>query len=131
MRLVEINDAMSGMELEPKSAQLGNLEDWLFSKYGFEDFYVPPALDGFKTVGARVFKQDGDPVAQFAVEQNNMICYMFHADDLGVHLDPQDKWRVFVDDDWVAALQQHDDSCFMIAFRGTRAEMEKFLATLR
>ncbi len=129
--LVEINDDMTGMELEPKSAEIGNLEDWFFSKYGFEDFYVPPALASYKTVGARVFKQDGVPVAQLAVEKNHMICYMFRAEDLGVKIAPDDKWRVFVDDEWVAAVQQHEEACFMIAFRGKRSEMNAFLATLK
>ena len=129
-QLVEINDEMSGLELEPKSAELGNLEDWFFSKYGFEDFYVPPTFASYKTVGCRVFKQDGAPVAQIAIEKNNMICYMFHADDLGVKIAPADEWRVFIDEDWVAAIQQHEESCFMIAFRGKRAAMREFLSGL-
>lgn len=129
-RLVEVNDEMTGMELEPKVAELGRLEDWFFSKYGFEHFYVPASVASLKTVGARVFKQDGVPVAQIAVERDNMICYAFHAEDLGVKIEPENQWRIFVDDEWAAAIQQHEDKCFMIAFRGKRAAMREFLTSL-
>jgi hypothetical protein len=130
-RLVEINDEMSGVELEPKTAEIGKLGDWLFSKYGFEAFFVPAELAGAKTAGCRVLKQDGVPVAQLAVEQNNMICYMFRADALGVKLDPDDQWRTFVDGDWVAAVQQHAGNCFLMTFRGKRLDMHRYLESLR
>jgi hypothetical protein len=68
------------------------------------------------------------PVAQVAVEDPNMVFYSFKADDFGVNIKPNDTWRVFEDGEWVAAVQQHDDDCFMVAFKGTRGEMEDFLA---
>lgn len=127
IRMIDINEDMSGVELEPKSAKVGELEDWLFSK-GFDGYYVPAEFRDFKTLGGRVFKQDGFPVAQIAVEKN-MLFYAFHADDFGVSVTPADHWRIFQDDDWIAAVRSHEGACFMIAFRGKKADMRKFLAT--
>ena len=127
-RMVEINDTTSGSDFHIKSAEIGNLEDWMFSNYGFEDFYVPQQFANFKTVGCRVFKQDGLPVAQFAMDQHDMLFYMFKADNFGVKVEPADHWRIFTDDAWVAAVRQHGESCFMVAFRGARRDMEQVIA---
>lgn len=124
-RMVEINDTTTGADFQIKAAEIGNLADWMFSKYGFESFYVPPQFASAKTVGCRVFKQDDLPVAQFAIDQNDMLFYMFKADDFGVKIEPADHWRIFKDDAWVAAVQQHGENCFMIAFRGGKRDMER------
>jgi hypothetical protein len=131
-QMVALNDEMSGMEMEIKSAPVGNLEDWLFSRYKFESFYVPPQFVGYKTVGCRVFKQvNGLPVAQLAIEEHNMLFYMFSAKDFGVKIAPADQWKLFKEEDWVAAIQQHEGSCFMVAFRGSKQQMREFLAAAR
>ena len=126
VRMVEVNDEMTGAEMEPKKVAAGALNDWFFDKYGFEDFFLPGGFENYQTVGARLFRQDGEPVAQVAIEENNMIFYSFRAEDFGVAL-ANDEWHVFTDGDWVAAVQQHDDECFMVAFRGSTAEMQDFL----
>ena len=126
IRMVEVNDEMTGMEMEPKKGLAGALDDWFFDKYGFEDYFVPAGFENYQTVGARLFKQDGEPVAQVAIEENNMIFYSFKAEDFGVAL-PNDQWHIFDDGEWVAALQQRDDECFMVAFRGSSSDMEDFL----
>ena len=126
MRMVEVNDEMTGMEMEPKKTTAAALNDWFFDKYGFEDYYLPSGFENYQTVGARLFKQDDEPVAQVAIEENNMIFYSFKAEDFGVQL-PNDQWHVFKDGDWVAAMVQHDDECFLVAFRGSRGDMEQLL----
>lgn len=128
LRMVEVNDEMSDTAMEPKTGKVGALDDWFFSKFGFEDFYVPPGFGDYQAVLARLFKQDGMPVAQVAVEDHSMIFYSFKAEDFGVKVEPNDTWRIFQDGEWVAALQQHEEECFMVAFRGTKAEMEGFLS---
>jgi hypothetical protein len=127
IRMVEVNDEMTGMEMEPKKAMTGALNDWYFDKYGFEDYFVPAGFENYQTVGARMFKQDGEPVAQVAIEENNMIFYSFRAEDFGVAL-PNDQWQIFKDGEWVSGLQQHDDECFMVTFRGSTGDMEEFLS---
>ena len=131
VRMVEVNDEMTGMEMEPKKGPAGALNDWFFDKYGFEDYFVPAGFENYQTLGARLFKQDGEPVAQVAVEENNMVFYSFRAEDFGVALPVPDEWHVFKDGEWVAALQQHDDECFMVAFRGSAGDMEEFLGRKR
>jgi len=126
-RLVAINEQLSGMEFEPKTAEVGNLADWLFSRFGFEDFYVPPEYAAYKSLGSRVFKVDGIPVAQFAIEEQNMLFYMFRGSSLGVKMPSADRWNVFEEEGWAAAVQQHEDHCFMIVMRGEKQALERLL----
>jgi hypothetical protein len=114
-----------------KSTEAGMLEDWLFSKYGFEDYYIPPELARMKTVGCRVFKQDGFSVAQVALEEHQMLCYVFRAADLGVVISPPDRWHVFESDDWAVAISVHEEVCFLMTFQGSADEMRRFLAGLK
>jgi len=126
MRMVEVNDEMTGMEMELKKEPAGALNDWFFDKYGFEDYFVPAGFENYQTAGARLFKQDGEPVAQVAIEDHNMVFFSFKAEDFGMAL-PNDGWHTFTDGEWAAAVQQHDEECFMVAFRGSLGEMEDFL----
>jgi hypothetical protein len=130
LRMVEMNDEMTGQEMEPKKATTGSLNDWFFDKYGFEDYYLPPGFENFHSVLARQFKQDYLPIAQVAIEEHNMVFYSFKAEDFGVSL-PDDQWRVFTDGEWVAAIQKHDEECFMVAFKGTSGDMRKFLKSIK
>ncbi len=126
MRMVEVNDEMTGMEMEPKKEAAAALNDWFFDKYGFEDYFLPSGFENYETAGARLFKQDDEPVAQVAIPEHNMIFFSFRAEDFDVKL-PNDEWHAFTDGEWVAAVQQHDEECFMVSFRGTTGEMEDFL----
>ena len=126
IRMVEINDEMTGMEMEPKKALAGALNDWFFDKYGFEDFYLPPGFENYHSALARLYKQDNQPIAQVAIEENHMVFYSFKAEDFGMSL-PNDEWHIFTDGEWVAAVQQHDEECFMVAFKGTTGAMDTFL----
>lgn len=128
--MIDMTQEMTGMEMEPVATQAGKLEDWLFLKYGLEHFNVPEKFAGLKTVGCRVFRQEGHPVAQIAIEKNRMLFYIFRADDFGVQLKPPEKWNVFQQDDWVAAIRSYADKCFMIAFRGTEPQMNRVLAEM-
>jgi hypothetical protein len=128
MRMVEVNDQMTGMEMEPRKGLASALDDWFFDKYGFEDYFLAPGFENYHTVGARLFKQDDGSVAQVAIEENNMIFFSFKADDFGLAL-PNDQWRIFTDGEWAAALWKHDEECFMVTFRGSSGDMEDFLAS--
>lgn len=130
-QLIARNDEMSGADFELKTAEVGNLEDWFFSRYQFEDFYVPPQFAKSKTVGCQVFRQNGSPIAELAIGKGQNIdklFYMFRADNLGVKISPADQWRVFTQENWAVAVQQHEDICFMIALRGSKQQMKDLLA---
>ena len=128
-RMIDMTEEMTGIELEPKIAEAGSLEDWFFSN-GYENFRMLPEFAHMKTVGCRVFRQDGYPVAQIAIENHNSLFYIFHADDFDVKLDPPERWKYFQQGEWTVAIRGDADTCFMVAFRGKRAEMKDFIAGL-
>jgi len=129
LKMIEATDAMSGSELDPKTSTAGVLGDWFFSQYGFENYYVPAELSRLNTAGCRVFKQNGFPVAQIAIEEHQSFLFVFHADDFGVKINPADRWRVFEAEDWCVGILAHEEVCVMVAFHGTKEEMHRFLGT--
>ena len=40
-----------------------------------------------------------------AVEQHQMLLYIFSADDFAVQVEPADRWRIFQQDEWAAAIR--------------------------
>jgi hypothetical protein len=126
MQMVEVNDQMTGMEMEPKKDPAAALNDWFFDKYGFESYFVPASFGDYQAVGARLFKQEGGSVAQVAIANPNMVFFSFKADDFGVSL-PNDEWHIFTDGLWAAAIQQHEDEAFIVTFRGSAEDMDAFL----
>ena len=127
--MIDKTEEMTGIELEPKATEAGMLEDWFFSN-GYENFRMLPEFAHMKTVGCRVFQQEGFPVAQIALENHNSLFYIFHADDLGVKIDPPDQWKYFEQGPWAVAIRADADTCFMVAFRGKTAEMKEFISGL-
>lgn len=128
-RMIDMTEEMTGIELEPKVTEAGMLEDWFFSN-GYENFRMLPEFTHMKTVGCRVFRQDGYPVAQIAIENRNLLLYIFHGDEFDVKIDPPDRWRYFQQGAWTAAIRADGDTCFMVAFRGGKADMRTFIADL-
>lgn len=128
-RMMDMTEEMTGIELEPKVAEAGNLEDWFFTN-GYENFRMLPEFAQMKTAGCRVFRQDGYPVAQIAIENHHLLLDIFHAGDFDVKLDPPERWRVFQQGEWTAAIRADADTCFMVAFRGKKSDMKDFLARL-
>ena len=116
--------------MEAKTTEAGDLEDWFFSK-GYEDFRMLPQFAAMAATGARVFKQDGHPVAQIALENHHAILNIFHAADFDVQLDPPERWRVFQQGDWAVAIRADNGAGFMLMFKGTQSDMEDFLAGLK
>jgi len=127
--MIDKTEEMTGIELEPKVTEAGMLEDWFFSN-GYENFRMLPEFTHMKTVGCRVFQQEGFPVAQIALENHSSLFYIFHSDDLGVKIDPPDQWKYFEQGPWAVAIRADADTCFMVAFRGKTGEMKDFIANL-
>jgi len=129
-RIAASANRMSGVELEPVSQQAGQLSDWFYMR-GFESFALPQELRNVPAVGSRLFRVDGYPVAQVAIDLHESLLYVFNGKDFGVQLPPSGDWRTFDVEGWAAAARQGDGACYMITFRGTESEMKDFLATLR
>ena len=129
-RMLSTTSKMSGMELDPVSTTAGAMEDWFYMR-GFEGYALPPELSALPAVGSRVYRSEGHPIAQIAVDRHESLVYVFRASDFGVELPADQPWHLLEHEGWVAALRRHEDICSMLAFRGKKAEMREFLATLK
>ena len=58
-----------------------------------------------------------------------VLFYMFPSDDLGIKV-PSGKWEIVEDESWVGGITGVRDICFLVAFKGRKPDMEKFLANL-
>ena len=120
---------MSGAELEPLTTTTDQLGDWLYIR-GFEGYETPPELAALPVLGGRVFRYDGRVVAQAVIDKHESLLYEFRASEFGVKLAPDGEWLVLAKDQWVGAIRQKADRCFLIAFRGSKADMHQFLQSL-
>jgi hypothetical protein len=130
-RIIELLAAannLTGDEFEAVETKAGDLEDWFFLKHGLEHYAVPKQFANIKTVGCRAFKFNGATVAQImAVADKEVLFYMFPSDDLGIKV-PNGKWEIVEDEDWVGGVTGVNDTCFLVAFKGNKADMKEFLA---
>jgi hypothetical protein len=120
---------MTGVEFEPVTTTTSQLGDWLYMR-GFEGFEAPPEVAALPVVGSRVFRYDGHSVAQAAIDSHESLLYEFHASEFGVQLPPDGDWLLLRRDEWVGAIRQRGDHCFLLALRGTKAQMREFLQSL-
>jgi len=126
--LLDSANNLTGDEFEPVATNAGDLEDWFFLKHGLEHYAVPKQFAGIKTLGCRVFKFNGATVAQImAVADREILLYMFASDDLGIKV-RNGKWETVEGDSWVGAVTGMNETCFLVAFRGSKSEMKQFLA---
>jgi hypothetical protein len=132
-RVAELLDAannLTGDEFEAVETKAGDLEDWFFLKHGLEHYAVPKQFANIRTVGCRVFRFNGATVGQImAVADQEVLFYMFPSDDLGIKV-PSGKWEIVEDESWVGGITGVRDICFLVAFKGRKPDMEKFLANL-
>lgn len=120
---------MNGLELEQVSTTTNQLGDWLYMR-GYEGYEMPPELASLPVIASRVFRYDSRTVAQAAIDKNDSLLYEFHASEFGVQLPDNGDWVVLTKDEWVGAVRQRGDHCFLIAFRGKKADMHQFLHSL-
>jgi hypothetical protein len=126
--LLEAANNLTGDEFEAVETKAGDLQDWFFLKHGLEHYAVPKQFANIKTVGCRVFKFDGATVAQImAVTDKEMLLYMFPSSELGIKIQ-KGKWEIVEDDKWVGGVTGINDTCFLVAFKGTKDDMKEFLS---
>jgi hypothetical protein len=125
--LLDSANNLNGDEFEPVETTAGDLEDWFFLKHGLEHYAVPKQFADLKTVGCRIFKFNGATVAQIeAISERKLLLYLFPADDLGIKVGNR-HWEIVEADNWVGGLTGANDTCFVVAFQGTKGEMKEFL----
>lgn len=128
--LIEINNRMTGAELEATKLAAGDLADNMMLR-GFDRFTLPPEIAPLPAVGWRVFRHSGNKVAQVAIDRNALVVFVFRASDFGVQLGAQNDWKVFDHERWAAAATVRDGLCTLITFRGDQSAMDDFLKTLK
>jgi hypothetical protein len=111
--------------IEEKAAAL---QDWFLLK-GNDSFRVPPGFENFVVAGVRTFKVENEPVAQAAAmeQDRTMYFYSFAAQPFGIDITPEKSWRITEADRSVLAIRESDGICFLIAFRGTKKDMQDLL----
>ena len=132
-RISELLDSannLTGDEFEAVETKAGDLQDWFFLKHGLEHYAVPKQFANIKTVGCRVFKFNGTTVAQImAVTDKEILLYMFPSNDLGIKI-RKGTWEIVEDDKWVGGATGVNDTCFLVAFKGSKDEMKEFLSNV-
>jgi len=128
--LVEMNDRMTGAELEPTKLAAADLADAMMLR-GFDRFVVPPEIAPLPAAGWRVFRLSGNKVAQLAIDRHSLIVFVFRASDFGVQPGADKTWKIFDHERWAAAVTVRDGLCTVLTFRGQPAEMESFLHSLK
>lgn len=128
--LIDLNDRMTGAELEATKLPAGDLVDNMMLR-GFDRFALPAEIAPLHAVGWRVFRHSGNKVAQVAIEEHSLVVFVFRASDFGVRLDAQNDWKVFEHERWAVAASERDGLCTLISFRGKQAEMHEFLKSLK
>jgi len=113
-------------QFEPVEEKAGELQDWFMLK-GYDNFRVPPGFENFGVVGVRNFKVENKAVAQAAVPENTMYFYSFAAGPLGITISPEKSWRITEADRTVLAVREEGGTCFLVAFRGTKKDMQRVL----
>jgi len=113
-------------QFEPVEEKAGGLQDWFMLK-GYDTFRVPPGFENFSVVGVRKFKVENEAVAQAAVLENTMYFYSFAAGPFGITISPEKSWRITEADRTVLAIREEGGICFLVAFRGTKKDMQHVL----
>jgi hypothetical protein len=127
---IELNNHMTGAELEQTESQAGDLADNLMLR-GFDGYSLPSEIGSLKAIGWRVFRQppSGHKVVQVAIDQHDSVLFVFRSSDFGVQ--PGYEWRTFEHEGWAAAIRQFHGLCVLVTFRGEEGEMRKMIQSLQ
>lgn len=128
-RIIASANELEGDELDRVSTTAGQLGDTFMLK-GFDMYAVPPEFAAAPALGVRVFKQNGAPIAQVAVEWHQSLLYVFRPQDLGVELPSGNDWRYLQVGEWATALRRHGNVGVAVAIRGDDNEMREFMESL-
>jgi hypothetical protein len=125
--LLDSADNLNGDEFEPVATNTANLKDWFFLKSDMRSFAVPKEFADTMTLGCRVFKFEGADVGQILAKgDQEVLLFLFRPSDLGVKVH-KGKWNVVEGDHWVGGVTAVQDCCFIVAFKGSRGDMQAYL----
>ncbi|HEY1769721.1 MAG TPA: hypothetical protein VGG02_05650 [Chthoniobacterales bacterium] len=119
-------------DFEPIHTDAINLGDYFFMKFQLEHFEAPIAFADLQATGARVFDdEEGRRVAQVALAESGLQFFFFPADKSDLRsptAEGKTSWGFVENEGWTGAVEERDGVCFMIAKRGSKAELKPFLA---
>ena len=127
---------LRGTDLEPLNTDAINIGDYFFMKFQLEHFDVPMAFADLRATGARVFDDpDGHRVAQVALAESGLQFFFYKAETTADSRGPEKgqvqapaRWRFVENEGWTGAVEERDGVCFLIAMRGTKEDLEPYLA---
>ena len=130
--LVSKADGAGPEQFSELQARADTLGDWFVMK-DFDGFVVPPGMEPAPVIGVRLFKFEDTPVAVAAIAQPRALLYVLDGGSLGISL-PDGKWNISTYNAGkraFAARQIGNMICILTLRTGAKAELEKYLATLR
>ena len=109
-----------------------NLGDYFFMKFQLEHFEVPMRFADFRATGARVFEdEDGHRVGQVVLAESGVQFFFFPCEKSASASPGKTKkprWNFVSDGDWTGAVEQQNGIYFMVAKRGSKAELRPYLS---
>lgn len=119
-------------QLDPLHTDAINIGDYFFMKFQLEHFDVPMAFADLRATGARVVDDDdGHRVAQVALAESGLQFFLYPADAAEAAEAAKRRkpgWNFVENEGWTGAVEVRGGVCFMIAMRGSKADLEPYLA---
>lgn len=124
--LLNSANGLTGDEFEAVQTTTDSLKDWFLLKN--EHFTVPKEFGATRTIACRVFQFHNADVGQvMAKDDRELLYFLFDPADLGVQL-KGGKWEIVEGERLVGGVTVVEGTCFVVAFRGKRDEMQTYLA---
>ena len=109
-----------------------NLGDYFFMKFQLEHCDVPMSLADLRATGTRVFDdEDGHRIAQVKLAEAGLQFFFYREEGAGNRPEPAAKrpaWGYLESEGWAGAVQEREGVCFMVAMKGSREDLEPYLA---
>jgi hypothetical protein len=129
--LLTVASSNKSTMLDPIKTEAGALGDYFFMKHRLPHYDVPPEFVELKTLGCRVFDDEGgERVAQVWVVEKKMQFFLFPAER-----DPKtgvakhfNGWRYVDQERWTGVVQEKNGVCFMAAVRGGEKDLAPYIA---
>jgi hypothetical protein len=123
--LLNSANGLTGDEFEAVQTSTDSLKDWFLLKN--EHFAIPKEFASTRTIACRVFQFHNADVGQvMAKDSRELLYFLFDPADLGVKL-KRGKWEIVEGERLVGGVTLAEGTCFIVAFRGKRDEMQTYL----
>jgi hypothetical protein len=123
--LLNSANGLTGDEFEAVQTTTDSLKDWFLLKN--EHFAIPKEFASTRTIACRVFQFHNADVGQvMAKDSRELLYFLFDPADLGVKL-KRGKWEIVEGERLVGGVTLAEGTCFIVAFRGKRDEMQTYL----